>query len=203
VSLDQEYETPILEVVDKVAEFFEEKGLNATVDYGDKSLTRQDNQGADGRVVFALAGGTYAGPRKMGSVGKTEVQRRAYTLDADVECHIWAWDRSKPADPRAQERAWTRLHEYTLAAIRSYQQGRFKPVRLVPIRVPVEIRFGVARTVLLTKELPVNAVPDDEPKLEATAEVTIKTSQPQGEDAEGDQIPPVESDVADFTVEGD
>jgi hypothetical protein len=203
MSVNQEYEPSLLELVGKVREYFEAAGLNVGVGYGPKDVTKQINKGAEGRVVFELIGGSYAGPKRMGSRSKTEALRAAYTLDAEVHCHIWAWNRSEAHDDLEQERAWFRVHEYTLAAIRSRAQGRFQPTRLLPVRTPVELRDGFARTLEFTIEIPVHCPPDDEPKLTATASVTITASQPQGQDAEGDPIPPVESDVATFIAEGD
>lgn len=203
MAVDDIYDPSVLLAVEAVAAYFEEAGLPVGVDYGDRAIGRQLNTGEQGRVVFVLVGGAYVGPGKSGSKSKTAAMRNAYTLVADVEAHIWAWDDAAPEDDKAQERAFFRLHEYTLAALRSNAQARFKPVRLVPVRKPVEVRHGVARTMLLTIEVPAHYPPDDEPKLQATAEVTMKVVQPQGEDTEEQQIPPLESEVADFTVEGE
>jgi hypothetical protein len=203
MAVEDIYDPSVLLLVDAVTEYFEEAGLAVGVDYGDRAIGRQLNAGEEGRVVLVLVGGTYKGPGKSGSKSRTAAMRNAYTLVAEVEVHIWAWDDSAPEDDKAQERAWFRLHEYTLAALRSDEQGRFAPLRLTPIRKPVELRHGIARTMLISIEVPVHYPPDDEPKLEATAEVTMKVVQPQGEDAEGEQIPPLESDVAEFTVEGE
>lgn len=197
MAVSDTYEVSLFSLVDEVQAYFDAAGLAAKVSYGDSAITQQENTAEDGRVVFALSGGTYAGPMKSGSKSPDKAMRNAYVLLAEVEVHIWAWDRTALEDQRAQEAMWWRLHEYTLCAIRRSMQARFEPSRLVPVRVPVEERFGVARTVILDRlHVPVHCSPEDVEKIAVTAQVTFNQTHPQGKTAEGESIPPVVNPVA-------
>lgn len=200
MAVEDEYEVSPLRLVDEITAYFAAVGLPVGVDYGARAIARQLNTGEQGRVVLNMVGGRYTGGRRMGSRSADAVELNAYQLEADVEVHITAWDDTAPDDDKAQEAAWFRLHEYTLAAIRKKHQGRFKPERLGPGNGPVNLRHGISRVLQFSIQVPVQYPPDSTPKLQLTAAVTVQTNHPQGADAAGEPIPPVIKVVAGFTV---
>ena len=93
------------------------------------------------------------------------------------------------------------VHEYTLSAFRSYAAVRVVPERLQPAGGPVEVKHGVAYKIQFTVDIPVHRVPEDQAKVSVTAATSVAFSKPQGVDADGDPIPTVTTEVANFDTE--
>lgn len=193
------YQTAATLVVSWIDSYFQEAGLQVEVAYGPRAIARQTNKGPEGRVVVTLEGGSYEGPHKMGSRSREVGEHNAYTLHAEMEAHLWAWDDTAPEDDLAQEAAWFRLHEYTLAALRAEQQGRFRPLRLSPSRGPIEIRHGIARVLSFEVQVPVQYPPDAVPKLALSAAVTIAQKHVQGSE-NGEEIPAIVTPITTLTL---
>lgn len=150
----------LVALCDATRAFLIEQGSTASVVFGRREPTRQDNQGAGGanRVVFVPGDLSGKGGELVGGVGtKFPFQIAGYLALFTV--HIWGHDATAPNDERAHYRAHRTLFQLVVNALLDTMGARVQFVESEWTMTPVERVFGCSCAYVWSLEDPIPSLP--------------------------------------------